>query len=69
MIRGVTRRLRRLEERAAIAGESYSHSHLLRFIKPGGEVASTLLIEYGKPSLWTQLLPEEPSSAAHVKRK
>ena len=69
MIRGVTRRLRRLEERSAAAGEPHFHSHLIRFIRPAGEVASTLLRETGKPSVWTHLLPEEPSPAAHRTRE
>ena len=55
MTRGIVHWLRKLEERSAVARESFSH--LLRFIRPGGDVVSTLLIETGKPSVWTHLLP------------
>jgi hypothetical protein len=68
MTRGIVHRLRRLEERSAATGQSHIHSHLIRFITPQGKVASTLLMETGKPSVWTHLLPEEPSSAAHAKQ-
>jgi hypothetical protein len=68
MTRGIVHRLRRLEERSAAAGESHFHSHLIRFITPEGEVASTLQMGFGKPGVWTHLLPEEPSSAAHPQR-
>jgi hypothetical protein len=64
MIRSVTRRLERLEARSVAAAAAHSHSHLLRFITPEGEVASTLLMETGKPSVWTHLLLEEPSADA-----
>ncbi len=67
MIRGVTRRLRKIEERSAIVCESFSH--LLRFTRPGGEVVSTLLIETGKPSVWTHFLPKEPAGDAEGQRE
>jgi hypothetical protein len=66
MTRGIVHRLRRLEERSAAAGASHIHSQLIRFIAPGGQVASTLLLETGKPNVWTHLLREEPSSAARA---
>jgi hypothetical protein len=69
MTRGIVHRLRRLEERSAAAGESHIHSHLIRFIAPGGQVSSTLLMETGKPNVWTHLLPEEPASAGHAQRE
>jgi hypothetical protein len=47
----------------------HSHSHLLRFITPEGEVVSTLLMEFGKPGVWTHLLPEKPSPAAHAQHE
>ena len=68
MTRGIVHRLRRLEERSAAADESCFDSHLIRFITPEGEVASTLLMEFGKPGVWTHLRPEEPSSAAEPQR-
>jgi hypothetical protein len=47
MIRGVARRLEKLEARSAAVQHSYSH--VIRFITPEHEVVSTLLMEWGKP--------------------
>jgi len=57
---GIVHRLRRLEERSAAANDPHFLSHAFRFITPEGEVASTLLMETGRPSLWTHLLPGKP---------
>ena len=62
MIRGFTRRLENLE--VISRADSFSFSHLLRFITPEHEVVSTLLIETGKPSVWTHCKQEERASGS-----
>ena len=62
MIRGVARRLEKLEAISAAVNDSYPRSHLIRFVTPEHEVVSTLLIESGKPWIWTHLRESPPSS-------
>jgi hypothetical protein len=62
MTRGIGHRLRLLEERSAPAGEPHFHSHLIRFITPEHDVVRTLLMQWGKPSVWPHLRESAPSA-------
>ena len=59
MIRNVTRRLERLEERAAIASKVWSHSVRILLVDPIKGCTGVIVMETGKPDMHVDPTPEE----------
>jgi hypothetical protein len=62
LIRSVSRRLERLEERAAAAHKDFSFSCRISLVDPEKGFTGALLLEYGKPTTRVPATPEEEES-------
>jgi hypothetical protein len=59
LTRNVTRRLARLEERAAMASKKWSHSARILLVDPVKGCTGVIVIETGKPTGHADPTPEE----------
>ena len=59
MVRNVSRRLERPEERAAIASKVWSHSTRILLVHPQKGCTGVLVLETGKPTMHLDPTPED----------
>jgi len=59
LIRGVSRRLERLEARAALAGKDRSISCRIHLVDPEKGLTGVLVLESGKPTINAPPTPED----------